>query len=424
MRSLWKDDDTTGLDDLALLVHRSRLVGRETALVLRGGGNTSLKRDETDFRGRTVRVLRIKGSGSDLASCTAADFPWLPLDDLEPLRARRSMDDQEMVDWLMRCLVEPGSRRPSIETLLHAFLPHAHVDHTHADAVLALTDTVDPRRHVEAAFGAEAAFVPYRRPGHRLAQEVAQAVAAAPRARAAVLEKHGLITWGADARACYEATLAAVSRAEAFVAGRSRGAAVFGALVRPPRPPAERRAAAARIAPRLRGLVAGRDGGAGRVVLRFDDAADVLDFAGREAAAQVALAGPATPDHLMYTRARPLVVTPPEGGLDTEAAVERLGATLAKDVSKYAAWYEIFVRKQGGSGGAPIDPRPRVILIPGLGMFTAWKDSYHARLVADVYHHAIAVMQGAQAIGEYCSLDLKDSHDVEYWPLEVYRMSL
>jgi rhamnulose-1-phosphate aldolase/alcohol dehydrogenase len=424
MRNLWQNDDTAGLDELALLVHRSRLIGREPALVLRGGGNTSLKRDESDFRGRTVRVLRIKGSGSDLATCAAAEFPGLRLDDLEPLRERRAMDDQEMVDWLLRCLVEPGSPRPSIETLLHAFLPHAHVDHTHADAVLALTDTVDPRRHVEAALGADAAFVPYRRPGLRLAQDVAMAVAGAPRARAAVLEKHGLITWGADARACYDATIAMVSRAEAFVAGRSRGASVFGALVHPPRPPEKRRAAAARLAPRLRGLLAGREGAASRVVLRFDDADDVLDFAGREATPQVALAGPATPDHLMYTRARPLVVTPPEGGIDGDAALERLAGTLAKDIAKYAAWYEVYVRKQGGSGGAPVDPRPRVILVPGLGMFTAGRDASHARVVADVYHHAIAVMQGAQAVGEYRSLDLKDSHDIEYWPLELYRMSL
>jgi len=424
MRNLWKDDATAGLDDLALLAHRSRLIGAEPALVLRGGGNTSLKRDETDFRGRGVRVLRIKGSGSDLASIGAGDFPGLRLDDLEALRARRTMDDQEMVDWLLRCLVDPQSPRPSIETLLHAFLPHTHVDHTHADAVLALTDTVDPRRHVEAAFGADAAFVPYRRPGLRLAQEVALAVGDAPQARAAVLEKHGLITWGADARSCYDATIAMVSRAETFVAGQSRGAAVFGALVRPPRPPAERRAVAARIAPRLRGLIAGRDAAVARVVLRFDDADDILDFAGREAAPQMALAGPATPDHLMYTRARPLVVTPPEGPLDAAAALERLGASLEKDLAKYTAWSEVYVRKHGGAGGAAVDARPRVVLVPGLGMFTAWKDAHHARMTADVYHHAIAVMQGAQAIGEYRSLDLKDCHDIEYWPLELYRMSM
>src|SRR6185369_7297803 len=149
MQNLWREDEARGLGPIDLLVYRSRLYGRDPALVLWGGGNTSLKQDETDFRGRPVAVLRIKGSGADLRTITASDFPALRLDDLLPLEERAAMEDDAMVDWLRRCLLDPGARRPSIETLLHAFVPHAHVDHTHADAILALADQQDARRHVE-----------------------------------------------------------------------------------------------------------------------------------------------------------------------------------------------------------------------------------------------------------------------------------
>ncbi|HUD70575.1 MAG TPA: bifunctional rhamnulose-1-phosphate aldolase/short-chain dehydrogenase [Dongiaceae bacterium] len=424
VESLWKPEEAGRLRGVDLLAYRSRLIGRDPSLVLYGAGNTSLKQEETDFRGRVVRVLRIKGSGADLAGIGPDGFPGLRLEDLEPLRSVKPLDDEAMVDWLRRALVDPDARRPSIETLLHAFLPAAHVDHTHADAILALTDTRDPRRHVETVFGEDAVLVPYRRPGHRLAQEVAEAAAAAPKARAVLLEKHGLITWGDDARACYETTLAMVRRAGEYVAARSRGGAVFGALVRPPRPADERRRAAARLLPRLRGLLTGRNGGAARLVLHFDDAPETLDFVGREAAGQVALAGPATPDHLMYVRARPLVAAAPPPGLPLEEEILRYEQGLEKDMVKYAAWYEIFARKHGGAGGGPVDTRARVVLLPGLGMVAAGRDARHAALVAEVYRHGIAVMQGAQALGEYRSLALQDCHDVEYWPLELYRMSL
>src|SRR6185503_20588261 len=159
MRSLWRDDEARGLSPIDLLVYRSRLYGRDPSLVLWGGGNTSLKQQEQDFRGRPVTVLRVKGSGADLATIGPMDFPGLRLDDLLPLLERSEMDDEAMVAWLRQCLMEPQSRRPSIETLLHAFVPHPHVDHTHADAILALADQQDGRRHVQAALGTDAVWI-------------------------------------------------------------------------------------------------------------------------------------------------------------------------------------------------------------------------------------------------------------------------
>ncbi len=437
MDNLWREEDAKGLSGIDLLVYRSRLVGRDPALVVWGGGNTSVKQTEPDFRGRTVRVMRIKGSGSDLKTIEAKHFPGIRLDDLEPLFDRPSMTDDEMVAYLVHCLMEPGSPRPSIETLLHGFVPHTHIDHTHADAILALTNTNDGRSHVEAVFGAEAVWVPYRRPGFILSREVAEAVRRQPKARAVVLEKHGLITWGATARESYDATVEMNSRAEEYAHSRARGRAVFG-LISPPRlSPQERRHAVARIAPFLRGLLAGRRPGTAavgaapdaapgpRVVLRYDDGDDILEFVGAEAAPQLCLVGPATPDHLLYTKPRPLFIQG-AAGLDptTAAGISRLKEALAHDLVKYAAWYDLYVRKNASGTEPRLDPLPRVILVPGLGLIAAWKDAKHARIVADIYHHTISVMRSAQAIGEYRSLNIKETFDVEYWPMELYKLTL
>jgi rhamnulose-1-phosphate aldolase/alcohol dehydrogenase len=429
MQNLWRDDEARGLGPIDLLVYRSRLYGRDPSLVLFGGGNTSLKHEEIDFRGRPTAVLRIKGSGADLKTIAAADFPGLRLDDLLPLLGSAAMDDDAMVDWLRRCLVDPGARRPSIETLLHAFVPHAHVDHTHADAILALADQQDARRHVEAAFGPDAVFIPYRRPGFLLSKEVGEAVRSAPRARCAVLERHGLIAWGESARESYEATIGILARAGEYARDRARGRVVLGPLVHPPLDGPVRRRIAARLLPRLRGALA-RAAAPGpgaaadaRVILRYDEDADLLDFAGREGGAAVALAGPATPDHLMYTRVRPLVVSLHGRPIAGEADADRLAETCERDIAKYADWYRLFVRKHGGDE-SKVDPRPRLLLVPGLGAITAWKDARHARIVADIARHGTAVMRAASGIGEYRSLSLQEAWDIEFWPLELYRMSL
>jgi rhamnose utilization protein RhaD (predicted bifunctional aldolase and dehydrogenase)/NAD(P)-dependent dehydrogenase (short-subunit alcohol dehydrogenase family) len=442
MQNLWRDEEARGCSGLDLLVYRSRLIGRDPNLVVWGGGNTSIKHDETDFRGRTVRVMRIKGSGSDLRTIEAKHFPGIRLDDLEPLEQREAMTDEEMVAYLVHGLMEPHSPRPSIETLLHGFVPHPHIDHTHADAILALTNTADGRRHVEGVFGQEAIWIPYRRPGFMLSREVAEAVRRHPKARSVVLEKHGLITWGRTAKESYDATIEMNTRAEEYARERAAGKAVFGPVARPALPPQARRAVVAGIAPRLRGLLSGRplDGGPGeggsaagtpgaggalRVILRFDDGDDVLEFISSRAAPELCLAGPATPDHLLYTRPRPLFVDgQAPADLETPGGIEALKQTIAAGLQKHAAWYDDYFRKHAMGKEPRLEAFPRVVLIPGVGMLTAWRDAKHTRVVADIYHHTINVMRGAQGIGTYRSLGIRDTFDVEYWPMELYKLTL
>src|SRR5882672_9879793 len=384
MQNLWRDDEAKGLEGIDLLVYRSRLIGRDANLVVWGGGNTSIKHQETDFRGRRVRVMRIMRSGSDLKTIEAKHFPGIRLDDLEPLEKRATMSDEEMVAYLVHALMEPQSPRPSIETLLHGFVPHPHIDHTHADAILALTNTVDGRRHVEAVYGQEAIWIPYRRPGFTLSREVAEAIKKRPKARCVVLEKHGLITWGQTAKESYDATIEMNTRAEEYARDRGKGKRVFGMTTRPALPKEVRHAIVARVAPYLRGLLSGRSTEAGdaatdvahpkRVVLRYDDGDDVLEFVGSEGGPQLSLAGPATPDHLLYTKPRPLFVDPRSApGLETEEGIAALKQAMARGLATYASWYDLYFKKHATGKEPKLDPQPRVILIPGLGMFTAWK---------------------------------------------------
>ncbi len=231
MESRYQDEAVRGLDLVDQLVQVSRWVGAETSLAVWGGGNTSVKLTEADLLGRPVRVLRVKGSGSDLKSVARRDFPGVRLPEVLALLERDDVGDQEMVDYLARCLQEPGSPRPSIETLLHGFLDAEAVIHTHADAIVGLTNTERGRDVVEDLFGKETVWVPYRRPGFRLSKEVWAAIRAQPEARGIVLEKHGLSTWGATLKEAYLATIELVTRAEGRLREAARGRRVFGAPV-------------------------------------------------------------------------------------------------------------------------------------------------------------------------------------------------
>ncbi|MEE9219174.1 MAG: bifunctional rhamnulose-1-phosphate aldolase/short-chain dehydrogenase [Acidobacteriota bacterium] len=422
MQNRWNDTEAGQHQGLDTLVYRSRLIGAEPNLVLWGGGNTSMKLAEKDFRGREVRVLRIKASGADLRTIERSHFTGVRLEEVLSLRQQASMSDEEIVAFLQHCLVEPGSPRPSIETLLHAFLPFRHVDHSHADAVLALTSNTQGHKHARAVFGDEIIWIPYRLPGFALSRQVVEEIEKRPGARACVLEKHGLITWGDTSRQSYETHIEFNTRAEGYAAERARGRSVFGPPQVTPLPPEQRRRAALALLPVLRGALSLSK----RVVLRFEDTDDVLEFVGSRAGPELSQIGPATPDHLVHTKTRPLVLPRPElrhngDGSALEEAYERRVREL---VGRYADEYRAFYEKHRQGEEPMQDPAPRVVLVRGVGLITSGRDAHAARVVADIYHHAIRIMSDAQALGRYCSLHARDSYDVEYWPMELYRLSL
>jgi len=228
------------LEGLDLLVYASRLIGAETSLVVWGGGNTSIKTVERDHRRRDVRVLRVKGSGSDLKSVERKDFPGVRMDDILALLERDDMGDAEMVGYLAHGLLDPGSTRPSIETLLHGFLPAPAVIHTHADAIVSLTNNDHHRDVFDQVYGKDVITLPYRRPGFRISRDVADALRLHPDATALVLERHGTITWGATVLDAYDATIELITRAAPPAqkpgrAGRRRLAGPASARRSPPR---------------------------------------------------------------------------------------------------------------------------------------------------------------------------------------------
>jgi rhamnulose-1-phosphate aldolase/alcohol dehydrogenase len=415
MRSHWNDAEAAALSELDLLVYASRLIGAETSLVVWGGGNTSIKTRERDHRGRDLPVLRVKGSGSDLKSVQREDFPGVRMDDIHALLGRQDMGDQEMVDYLAHSLQEPAGPRPSIETLLHGFVEAYAVVHTHADAIVSLTNSDRPREILAEVYGTDVIPLAYRRPGFRISRDVADAIGAHPSARALVLERHGTITWGATVRAAFEATIELISRAEAAIAERRAGRKVFGAPRVPARAAAERRALALAVAPRLRGFL----GKSRRVLLTFDDCPSVLEFVSGAESPALSQIGPATPDHTIYTKRLPCFVTT-DGAPDADT----LAADVERSIATFAAEYTRYFEAHRVPGAELLDPLPRVVLVPGLGMFTAGKDRRTAGIVDDIYRHTIDVIGNAAAFGRYVSLTAKDAFDVEYWPLELYKLTL
>src|SRR4029450_11130120 len=245
MRSRWNDAEASQLDGLDLLVYASRLVGAETSLVIWGGGNTPPTPPQRHHRARDLAVLRVKGSGSDLKSVQKKDCPGVRMDDIQALLSRDEMGDEEMVSYLAHALQEPGGVRPSIETLLHGFLSAGAIVHTHADAVVSLTNNDRAHDTLPGVYGKDVITLPYRRPGFRISRDVADAIRDRPNAKALLLERHGTITWGATVREAYEGTIELISRAEAAIAERKRGRRIFGGPRAPGREGAARRAARA-----------------------------------------------------------------------------------------------------------------------------------------------------------------------------------
>jgi rhamnulose-1-phosphate aldolase/alcohol dehydrogenase len=435
MRSRWTDTDVAGLADVDLLVHASRLIGAETSLVVWGGGNTSIKTRERDHRGRAVEVLRVKGSGSDLKSVQRRDFPGVLMDDIRALLDRREMDDQEMVAYLARSLQEPGGPRPSIETLLHGFLGSPAVIHTHADAVVSLTNNDRAREVMAGVYGKDVIALEYRRPGFRISRDVAGAIEANPQARALVLERHGTITWGATVREAYEGTIELITRAEEAIAERRRGRVMFGGPRVPVLPPAARRAVALAVAPRLRGWLSRPR----RMILAFDDSPAITEFASSAEAPAVSQVGPATPDHTIFTKRVPCFasVDPSRDPgvqrlLDAGSATATPGPPAPSAVADgirealdaYGRDYAAYFERHRFAGAELLDTQPRVVLVPGLGMFAAGKDGRAAGIVRDIYHHTVSVIGQASLFGRYVSLSPQDAYDVEYWPLELYKLTL
>ena len=414
MKSRWQARAVRSASALQALVYRSRLIGEEAGLGLFGGGNTSTKSQEPDLFGKPQDVLWVKGSGSNLKGCEARHFAPLRLEPLRRVAARQSMRDEEMVAFLERCLVDPKAPRPSVETLLHAFMPERDIDHTHADAILALANTHHGERLVRRVLGDQLLWIPYIQPGFALSKRVFEAYRRQPTAHGAVLEQHGLITWGPDGRTSYLRTIQYVSRAERFFAAqrrRRRWSAPHWKTL-----PVEQRTALLRQwLPAIRHTISHPR----KVCLTYWDSPEILEFVNARRMPAIARIGPATPDHMLRTKRLPLVVH-----ANGRSATRLEPRAIVRQLERYAAQHRRYFRTHRRAGQPLQDPYPRVILIPGVGMLTTGKDATETAMAAQIYTHAMRIIRDASTVGRYTSVSEREAFGVEYWPLELYKLSL
>lgn len=414
-KNLWTAKDAKKLPDLDGLVYRSNLLGRDRAVVNIYGGNTSAKLTMTDHVGRKVEVLAVKASGSDILDIQSKGFALLKMDEVMPTFQRDKMTDEEMVEYLNRTVFEQGRPRQSIETLLHAFVPFKHVDHTHPDAVISVACAPDGEKAARAVYGKRMAWVPYIKPGFTLSKWIGQQVIDNPRIDCVVMGKHGLVTWADNAKACYDKSVEMIQIAEDYVAAKKKGKKVFGNLTVKPLAEAKRHDMIAEVLPIIRGAVNARSAN----ILSYDDSEAVLNMVGGAKSGEVSQVGAACPDHLVHVKRQPLFVDwkPSEG-------VEALKQKLPEAIMAYQERYVQYFERCKEAGDELGNPAPRVILIPGLGMVNTGKDAMNADVSRQLYHRAIEVVGGSEALGGFVSLTEKEAYDIEYWPLELYKLKL
>jgi rhamnulose-1-phosphate aldolase/alcohol dehydrogenase len=425
MENRWKDREASQFidkyaaqwgEELAVRTYASRLLGAEEALVLHGGGNTSVKGAHTNLLGEKIPAIYVKASGRNMSTIEPAGFPGLDLEYLRKLRSLDSLSDDAMMGEFRTHLLAADAPLPSVETLVHAFLPQRFIDHTHADAILTLTNQPNGEALVREALGDSVSVLPYYCPGFKLAKAVAAAFEAHPRARGMVWLKHGITTWGATARESYQAMIELVSLAEAFIARRATKR--LSVTSSTPLEAAQERAA--KVAPVLRGLLAEKsedpDRPLRRVILQSLITRQALDFVDSDRGRELALTPPLTSDHLIRTKAFPLWVDSP--AYDDPA---RLHEQLSKAVQDYSARYHAYVERHSAQISESLrrlDSLPRVVLLPGLGALCTGKDARAARIARDITAHTLAVKTSVAAMGSYEGLPEDELFNMEYQPFQ------
>ncbi len=414
-KNLWNDADYQQNPALDGLVYRSNLLGADRAVVNIYGGNTSAKLMEPNHLGEQVEVLWVKGSGSDVATITEKGFAGLRQAEIMPLMGRDSMSDEEMVAYLSHCTHAQERPRQSIETLLHAFTPARHVDHTHPDAVISLACTPNGIDLCRELWGERMVWVDYIRPGFTLSKWIGEGIRANPKAALVVMGKHGLVTWDDDCHQCYDNTIRTIQEAEDFIVSRRNGRKIYASAGVSAFSAAERRAILAQVLPTLRGAVSKEN----PAILQVDSSDKVLDFVSAEGVAEFSQIGAACPDHLVHTKRLPLYVD-----WKSTDGVDALKEKLTTGVASYIDAYRAYFDECSHAGDQMRDPSPRIILIPGLGMVNTGPDAQGADVSNQLYHRAIDVIEGSKSVGDYISLTSQEAYDIEYWPLELYKLSL
>ena len=414
----WDESLAAGLSEPELLRYRSNLLGADLRITNFGGGNTSAKLSALDpLSGEAVDVLWVKGSGGDLGSARLDGFASLYLDRLRALRNlyRGRSHEDEMPAYYGHCTFNLNPRATSIDTPLHAFIPHRHVDHVHADAIIALAASRNGERLTRTVFGGTVAWVPWQRPGFDLGLTVGRMAESDPSLQGLILGGHGLLTWGPTSRACYATTLDVIQRAADWLDEHGRSDP-FGSEIVAPLGAAERRDLVAAVAPALRAFLSERSS----KVMHYADSPVILEFVGSRRCEVLAQLGTTCPDHFLRTRVRPLVVPFAPGREDVADLIRRLPEAIDRYRQEYQAYY---TRCRRSDSPAMRDPSPVIVLIPGVGLLSFHTDKQTARVAADFYESTIRIVRWAESVDEYTPIPEQEAFDVEYWSLEEAKLA-
>ncbi|WP_299611705.1 bifunctional rhamnulose-1-phosphate aldolase/short-chain dehydrogenase [uncultured Tateyamaria sp.] len=418
LESRWNDQTAESMSESELLLYRSNILGSDKRVTNYGGGNTSAKVMEIDpLTGAQVEVLWVKGSGGDIGSIKMDGFATLYMDKLQALKSlyRGVEFEDEMVGYLPHCTFKLNPRAASIDTPLHAYVPRKHVDHVHADAIIAIAASKNSKDLTRDIFGDRIGWLPWKKPGYELGLWLEKFCVENPDADGVVLESHGLFTWADTAKDCYDQTIDVINVATKWLAKHSDGQAPFGGPMHNSLAAEDRRAVAARLMPAIRGFVSGNQ----HMVGHFNDTDAVLEFVNARDMEPLAALGTSCPDHFLRTKIRPLVVPfdPEQKNLDD--VLTGLPDQIDAYRREYVAYYD---RCKHDNSPALRDPNAVVYLVPGVGMITFAKDKATARISGEFYVNAINVMRGASAVSEYQGLPEQEAFDIEYWLLEEAKL--
>lgn len=397
MQSLWNDAESREfVGDLAHRVYTSRLLGRNPSLVMHGGGNTSVKSKVVNLFGREEDILYVKGSGWDLATIQPQGFSPVRLSTLLELATLETLTDLQMANELRCAMTDASAPSPSVEAILHATLPYKFVDHTHADAIITLTNTPNGRRYIEDVFGDEVVIIPYVMPGFRLARLCAQEFPKQAHAgtQGMILLNHGIFTFGETAEESYERMIKLVSKAEQFIERHVEPVTLF--LTSDDELTLRHDLAVLR---KQVSQIAGFP-----TILSTHRDSQIMQFIRRPDLDSIATQGPLTPDHVIRTKRIPVV---------------------GDDVAAFADNYQSYFQENAHLSASPLtmlDPAPRVVLSDALGMVTIGRMATEAHIAEDLYRHTMKVITQAEALGGYRALPAADIFEVEYWDLEQAKL--
>ena len=407
-------------EELALRIYTSHLIGRDTSLVLHGGGNTSVKIKMKNIFGEERKVLFIKGSGCDLATIGPQGFPGLELEGLYKLSGLDNLDDETMVNQLRRHMIKTDAPLPSVETLVHAFLPHRYIDHTHADSILVLTNQEDGKEKIQQALKGKIAILPFIMPGFLLAKAVKEVYQKNPHIEAIVLLNHGIFTFGDSARQSYERMIYYVNCAREYIKERIGKRSVISCPSKIERLPFH---FSARVIQILRGALTYKDEKEKlrRFIFKIDDSEEMVKVSLSNQVKMLSTTGVLTPDHIIRTKNYPLLL--PSFSLD--AGDDTLKEIIIDAVKKYTQEYDGYFARNAGKKGyslQKLDPYPRVFIIPGLGVLACGYTSKAAEIALDIAKHTVKAKIEAEGIGKYKSLGEEILFDMEYWILEQRKL--